>query len=161
MLYCRNVLFDGNDLLNTALPNVMGPSVAHLLWLQESDRVQQPDDDEGPPPNFPSGRMGPGNVLSYEMKNVPNAYFSFSPVFNSNEYKGRLNIIGADITVVGGTGDFFVARGIMMVETEAVMGTRYFRPKNPMFHSQDQSRHVLNYLHGLFLNFIQIYTEHT
>lgn len=54
------------------------------------------------------------------MKNDYSAWFAYTLVFNSSEYKGTLNIMGADLmpektrdlSVVGGTGDFFMARGI-------------------------------------------------
>ncbi|RWR93239.1 dirigent protein 5-like protein [Cinnamomum micranthum f. kanehirae] len=53
----------------------------------------------------------------YNMKNTYNAWFAFSLVFNSTDYKGTLNLMRADITdaetrdisVVGGTRDFFMA----------------------------------------------------
>jgi hypothetical protein len=56
----------------------------------------------------------------YDKQESPNAWFSFSPVFNSTAHKGTINLMGADlmsektrdISVVGGTGDFFMARGV-------------------------------------------------
>ncbi|PUZ73108.1 hypothetical protein GQ55_2G448400 [Panicum hallii var. hallii] len=55
----------------------------------------------------------------YDKKDAPNAWFAFSLVFNSTACRGTLNLMGAylmaektrDISVVGGTGDFFMARG--------------------------------------------------
>ena len=57
-------------------------------------------------------------------------------VFNSTEHKGSLNFAGADptlnptrdILVIGGTGDFFMARGIATLTTNAIEGNVYFRP---------------------------------
>lgn len=71
----------------------------------------------------------------YDKKESYNAWFGFSLVFNSTAYKGTLNILGADImaedtrdlTVVGGTGDFFMARGITTIRTDATEGVLYFR----------------------------------
>ncbi|KAK3127824.1 hypothetical protein QOZ80_7AG0578860 [Eleusine coracana subsp. coracana] len=71
----------------------------------------------------------------YDNKARPNAWFAFSLVFNSTAYKGTLNIMGADLifnktkdlSVVGGTGDFFMARGIATVRTDAFEGLYYFR----------------------------------
>ncbi|KAI9174734.1 hypothetical protein LWI28_022069 [Acer negundo] len=53
------------------------------------------------------------------------------------EYKGTLDIMGADpikaktrdLSVVGGTGDFLMARGVATLRTDALEGTVYFRLK--------------------------------
>ncbi|ESR52670.1 hypothetical protein CICLE_v10023858mg [Citrus x clementina] len=73
----------------------------------------------------------------YNMKTDYSAWFACTLVFNSSEYKGTLNIMGADLmpektrdlSVVGGTGDFFMARGIATFTTDAVEGIKYFRLK--------------------------------
>ncbi|RZC89350.1 hypothetical protein C5167_029256 [Papaver somniferum] len=68
-------------------------------------------------------------------------------VFNSTDYKGTLELMGADlmdqetrdISVVGGTGDFLMARGIATLKTDAVEGfagapgkkLRYLKEKLP------------------------------
>ncbi|KAM0903946.1 hypothetical protein ACQ4PT_018341 [Festuca glaucescens] len=62
----------------------------------------------------------------YDRKEAYNAWFCFSLVSDSKAYKGTLNIMGADLmaketrdlSVVGGTGDFFMARGIATVSTD-------------------------------------------
>ncbi|KAI3911115.1 hypothetical protein MKW92_017849 [Papaver armeniacum] len=72
----------------------------------------------------------------YDMKTRYNAWFAFSVIFNSSDYVGTLNLMGADminqktrdISVVGGTGDFFMTRGIATLETDAVQAL-YFRLK--------------------------------
>ncbi|PHU28089.1 Dirigent protein 5, partial [Capsicum chinense] len=66
----------------------------------------------------------------YNMKSKYNAWFAYTLVFNSSEYCGTLNIMGADIidqktrdlSIVGGTGDFFMARGVVTFSTDAVEG---------------------------------------
>jgi hypothetical protein len=71
----------------------------------------------------------------YDKKESFNAWFAFSLVFNSTEHKGTINLMGADlmgektrdISVVGGTGDFFMARGIATLRTDALEGLYYFR----------------------------------
>ncbi|KAK8658066.1 hypothetical protein V6N13_036279 [Hibiscus sabdariffa] len=71
------------------------------------------------------------------MKTTFNAWFAYTLVFNSSDYKGTLNIMGADmmmektrdLSVVGGTGDFFMARGIATFQTMTVEGAKYFRLK--------------------------------
>lgn len=71
----------------------------------------------------------------YDKKTDYNAWMAYTLLFNSTEHKGTLNVMGADLmsaktrdlSVVGGTGDFFMARGIVTIETDAVEGFKYFR----------------------------------
>jgi len=71
----------------------------------------------------------------YNKKDGYNGWFGFSIVFNSAAYKGTLNLVGADLmeeetrdlTVVGGTGDFFMARGVTTIRLDAYEGTTYTR----------------------------------
>ncbi|KAK4262841.1 hypothetical protein QN277_028346 [Acacia crassicarpa] len=73
----------------------------------------------------------------YDTKDTYNAWFAYTIIFNSSEYKGTINIMGADLmgvktrdlSVVGGTGDFFMTRGIATFETDATEGFDYFRLK--------------------------------
>ena len=74
-------------------------------------------------------------IYFYDMKTTYNAWLAYSLVFNSTKYKGTMNIMGADmmdeetrdLSVVGGTGDFFMARGITTFRTDEVEGADYFR----------------------------------
>ncbi|KAF8775749.1 hypothetical protein HU200_004264 [Digitaria exilis] len=71
----------------------------------------------------------------YDGKVVPNAWFAFTLVFNSTAHRGTLNLMGADpvlektrdLSVVGGTGDFFMARGVATLRTDNIQGLYYFR----------------------------------
>ncbi|GLU05889.1 hypothetical protein SLE2022_229630 [Rubroshorea leprosula] len=71
----------------------------------------------------------------YDRKDVFTAWLGFSFVFNSTEHRGSINFAGADplmnktrdISVIGGTGDFFMARGIATLTTDAFEGEVYFR----------------------------------
>ncbi|KAA8522471.1 hypothetical protein F0562_013168 [Nyssa sinensis] len=71
----------------------------------------------------------------YDKKDIFTAWLGFSFVFNSAEHKGSINFAGADplmektrdISVVGGTGDFFMARGVATLMTDAFEGEVYFR----------------------------------
>jgi hypothetical protein len=73
----------------------------------------------------------------YDKKDTFNAWLCFSIVFNSTACKGTLNLMGADLmdektrdlSVVGGTGDFFMARGVATISTDATEGFFYFRLK--------------------------------
>lgn len=71
----------------------------------------------------------------YDKKDIFTSWLGFSFVFNSTEHKGSINFAGADplmnktrdISVIGGTGDFFMARGIATLTTDAFEGEVYFR----------------------------------
>ncbi|XP_058100308.1 dirigent protein 5-like [Magnolia sinica] len=71
----------------------------------------------------------------YDMKKTYNAWFAYTLLFNSSEYKGTINLMGADmmdqetrdISVVGETGDFFMARGIATLRTDTFQAAGYFR----------------------------------
>lgn len=71
----------------------------------------------------------------YDKKEIFTAWLGFSFVFNSTEHKGSINFAGADplmnktrdVSVIGGTGDFLMARGIATLMTDAFEGEVYFR----------------------------------
>ncbi|CAI9771784.1 unnamed protein product [Fraxinus pennsylvanica] len=71
----------------------------------------------------------------YDQWSTYGAWLGFSFLFNSTDYVGTLNFAGADplmnktrdISVIGGTGDFFMARGVATVSTDAFEGDVYFR----------------------------------
>lgn len=74
----------------------------------------------------------------YNRKDKFSAWFAMSLVFNGATGGGRrgtLELMGADlmdrktrdISVVGGTGDFFLARGVATLRTDAVEGVIYYR----------------------------------
>ncbi|KAK1378193.1 Dirigent protein [Heracleum sosnowskyi] len=73
----------------------------------------------------------------YDKKEIFTAWLGFSMVFNSTQHKGSINFAGADplmnktrdISVIGGTGDFFMTRGIATLMTDAYEGEVYFRLK--------------------------------
>ncbi|KAM3392934.1 hypothetical protein ACQJBY_013872 [Aegilops geniculata] len=71
----------------------------------------------------------------YDKQESYTSWFGFSIVFNSTAHKGTINLVGADLmddktrdlSVVGGTGDFFMARGIATLRLDASEGAVYFR----------------------------------
>jgi len=71
----------------------------------------------------------------YDKKEIFTAWLGFSFVFNSTQHKGSINFAGADplmnktrdISVIGGTGDFFMTRGVATLSTDAFEGEVYFR----------------------------------
>ncbi|KAJ8555828.1 hypothetical protein K7X08_013324 [Anisodus acutangulus] len=71
----------------------------------------------------------------YDQMDIFSSWLGFSCVFNNTDYKGSLNFAGhdplmnktRDISIIGGTGDFFMARGIATLSTDAFEGSVYFR----------------------------------
>lgn len=70
----------------------------------------------------------------YDMKNIFGAWFSFTIVLDSKNEKGTITLAGADpatvdvrdMSVVGGTGDFLMTRGIATLTTDTFQGEAYF-----------------------------------
>uniref|UniRef100_A0A8R7TC85 Dirigent protein n=2 Tax=Triticum urartu TaxID=4572 RepID=A0A8R7TC85_TRIUA len=70
----------------------------------------------------------------YDKQESYTSWFGFSIVFNSTAHKGTINLVGVDLmddktrglSVVGGTGHFFMARGIATLRLDASEGTVYF-----------------------------------
>ena len=70
----------------------------------------------------------------YDKQEPLTSWFGFSIVFNSTAHKGTLNLVGADLmgdatrdfSVVGGTGDFFMARGVATIRTDATESYFFF-----------------------------------
>ncbi|KAK8680667.1 hypothetical protein V6N13_109607 [Hibiscus sabdariffa] len=75
----------------------------------------------------------------YDRKHYFTAWLGFSAFFNSTQHRGTITFAGADplnktrdISVIGGTGDFFMARGIATLMTDAVEGEVYFRLRSEL-----------------------------
>ncbi|KAL6280505.1 hypothetical protein ACE6H2_017386 [Prunus campanulata] len=120
MLYYHDKLFDGTE---KDKANATSATAANGSKLGESnfgmlvvfnDPITNDDKFHSPPVAKAQG------FYFYDRKDTYTAWFAYTLVFNSSEHKGTLNIMGADLmtektrdlSVVGGTGDFFMARGI-------------------------------------------------
>ncbi|KAH1058929.1 hypothetical protein GYH30_003143 [Glycine max] len=90
--------------------------------------------------NSPNGfQSWPGCLLHaldiYDTKNIFTAWLGFTFVLNSTYHHGTITFAGADptlkktrdVSVIGGTGDFFMHRGIATIMTDAFEGEVYFR----------------------------------
>ncbi|KAK9020970.1 hypothetical protein V6N11_010981 [Hibiscus sabdariffa] len=135
VLYYHNILFGGDDVANatsaaTANATRLGNTNFGMLVVFD-DPMTKDQHLLSPPVARAQG------FYFYDMKTTFNAWFAYTLVFNSSDYKGTLNIMGADmmmektrdLSVVGGTGDFFMARGIATFQTMTVEGAKYFRLK--------------------------------
>ncbi|KAI3977054.1 hypothetical protein MKX01_032169 [Papaver californicum] len=132
-LYLHDTLFNGKNAAkatSSAVTNATGISNFHFGELVVFDDPLTLDQHIS---SSPVARAQ--GFYFYDMKIKYNAWLAFSIVFNSSDYKGILNLMGADlmdqktrdISVVGGTGDFLMTRGIATLKTEAAQGFVYFR----------------------------------
>ncbi|KAK7837907.1 dirigent protein 5 [Quercus suber] len=134
-LYYHDILFDGTDLANATSAKVANQTTLGNfkfgMLVVFDDPVTLDSHLLSPPVARAQG------FYFYDKKNDYNAWFAFTLVFNSTQYKGTLNIMGADLmaadtrdlSVVGGTGDFFLTKGIATIQTDVFQGAKYFRLK--------------------------------
>ena len=141
-VYYHDILYSGNNTANATSAAVTKPEAALSLshWKNGSffgllvvfdDLVTQEQALTSEPVARAQG------FYFYDKKEQYNAWMAFSLVFNSTAYTGTLNLMGADlmyektrdISVVGGTGDFFMSRGVATLSLTAAEGTVYFRLK--------------------------------
>ncbi|CAL5429956.1 unnamed protein product [Camellia sinensis] len=135
VLYYHDTMFKGDNTANATASIIANPNGTGLGPFKFGKTVVFDD----PMTTDKSLRSPPvaraQGIYFYDMKTTFNAWFAYSLVFNSTQYKGTLNIMGADmmdeptrdLSVVGGTGDFFMARGIATFITDEVEGADYFR----------------------------------
>ncbi|XP_057419685.1 dirigent protein 6-like [Lotus japonicus] len=135
VLYYHDILFDGSYAANATSAKATNASAlgnTELGMLVIFDDPVTKDQYL----HSPSVARAQGFYF-YDKKYSYNAWFAYTLVFNSSEHRGTINIMGADLmdektrdlSVVGGTGDFFMTRGIATLETDEVQGVAYFRLK--------------------------------
>ncbi|CAH2078147.1 unnamed protein product [Thlaspi arvense] len=133
--YFHDILYDGDNVANaTSAAIVSPPGLGNFKF----GKFVIFDDPITMDKNYLSEPVARAQgFYFYDMKMDFNAWFCYTLVFNSTEHKGTLNIMGADLmmeptrdlSVVGGTGDFFMARGIATFVTDIFQGAKYFRVK--------------------------------
>ncbi|MED6136772.1 Dirigent protein 5 [Stylosanthes scabra] len=136
VLYYHDILFHGTDGANATSamatnPTKLGNNSDFGMLVVFDDPVTRDQHLVSPPFARAQG------FYFYNKKEYHSAWFAYTLVFNSSQHKGTLNIMGADLmadktrdlSVVGGTGDFFMNRGIATFQTEEVEGSKYFRLK--------------------------------
>nr|CAB3455086.1 unnamed protein product [Digitaria exilis] len=138
-VYFHDIRYDGTNTANatsavTAQPTLLSRSASvNDTYFGE---VVVFDDPVTAGPSLASEEVARAQgFFFYDGKVVPNAWFAFTLVFNSTAHRGTLNLMGADpvlektrdLSVVGGTGDFFMARGVATLRTDNIQGLYYFR----------------------------------
>ncbi|WCJ26411.1 Disease resistance-responsive (dirigent-like protein) family protein [Euphorbia peplus] len=141
VLYFHDILYNGYNSNNATSAIVGAPQGANLTILAPQNHFGNLvvfDDPITLDINLHSSPVGRAQGLYiYDTKNTFTAWLGFSFVLNSTQHQGTINFVGADpimmksrdISVVGGTGDFFMHRGIATIMTDAFEGEVYFRLK--------------------------------
>ncbi|KAH6763303.1 Disease resistance-responsive family protein [Perilla frutescens var. hirtella] len=135
VLYYHDVLFNGTDAANATSVIIANHSAISNFEFGMMVVFDDPMTED-------SRLLSPAVARAqgfyfYDKKDNYNAWFAYTLVFNSSEYKGTINIMGADpflkktrdLSIVGGTGDFFMTRGIVTFQTDELQGDFYFRLK--------------------------------
>ncbi|KAL3619220.1 hypothetical protein CASFOL_036790 [Castilleja foliolosa] len=138
VLYYHEIIFNGTNQANATSAATTNDTALALLPASQFGKMivfNDPVTKDNHLLSEPVARAQ--GFYFYNNKDLPNAWFAFTLVFNSTEYKGTLNIMGAniivektrDFSVVGGTEDFFMARGICTASTDVRQDDYYFRLK--------------------------------
>ena len=139
VFYFHDIIYNGQNSHNATAAIVGAPAWANTTILAGKNHFGDLvvfDDPITLDNNLHSTPVGRAQgFYIYDKKDIFTAWIGFSFVFNSTHRKGSINFAGADplmnktrdISVIGGTGDFFMARGIATLMTDAFEGEVYFR----------------------------------
>ncbi|CAK9324123.1 unnamed protein product [Citrullus colocynthis] len=139
VFYFHDILYNGKNAKNATAAIVGAPAWGNTTILAGQNHfgnVVVFDDPITLDNNLHAPAVGRAQgFYIYDRKEIFTAWLGFSFVFNSTEHRGSLNFAGADplmnktrdVSVIGGTGDFFMARGIATLSTDSFEGEVYFR----------------------------------
>ncbi|KAL0015920.1 hypothetical protein SO802_002989 [Lithocarpus litseifolius] len=139
VLYFHDIIYNGKNAGNATSAIVAAPDGANLTILAGQfhfGNIAVFDDPITLDNNLHSKPVGRAQGLYiYDTKNTFTSWLGFTFVLNSTDHQGTINFSGADpimvksrdISIVGGTGDFFMHRGIATIMTDAYEGEVYFR----------------------------------
>ncbi|CAI0408553.1 unnamed protein product [Linum tenue] len=139
VFYFHDIIYNGRNMKNATSAIVGAPAWGNMTILSGMNHfgdVVVFDDPITLDNNLHSPAVGRAQgIYLYDKKEIFTSWLAFSFVFNSTEHVGTLTFAGADplmnktrdVSVVGGTGDFFMARGVATLMTDAFEGEVYFR----------------------------------
>ncbi|KAF6162088.1 hypothetical protein GIB67_008217 [Kingdonia uniflora] len=139
VFYFHDIIYNGMNAKNATSAIIASPEGANKTILAGQNHFGNLvvfDDPITLDNNLHSKPVGRAQGLYvYDKKEIFTAWLAFSLVLNSTDYKGTINFAGADplmnktrdVSVVGGTGDFFMTRGVATLMTDAFEGEVYFR----------------------------------
>ncbi|XP_065863417.1 disease resistance response protein 206-like [Euphorbia lathyris] len=141
VVYYHDILYNGHNSDNATSTLIGAPDGANLTALSGQFRFGNMavfDDPITLDNNLHSSPVGraQGSYI-YSGKNTLRVWMGFSIVFNNTQYQGIVTFVGADLIslesrdmpVVGGTGDFFMHRGVATLMTDGDEGETYYRLK--------------------------------
>nr|WOR77488.1 pod dehiscence 1 [Glycine soja] len=139
VLFFHDIIYNGSNAANATSAIVAAPEGANLTKLASQfhfGNIVVFDDPVSLDNNLHSNQVGraQGSYI-YDTKNTFTAWLGFTFVLNSTDHRGTITLAGADptlkktrdVSVIGGTGDFFMHRGIATIMTDAFEGQVYFR----------------------------------
>ncbi|KAB1215414.1 Dirigent protein 5 [Morella rubra] len=134
-LYYHEVLFNGTDAANATSAKATNQTTLGNFKFGMLVVFDNPMTEDNNFLSHPVARAQ--GFYFYNKKDDYNAWYALTLVFNSTQHKGTINMMGADLmaeesrdlSVVGGTGDFFMTRGIATFQTDTFEGAKYFRLK--------------------------------
>ncbi|XP_071694059.1 dirigent protein-like [Rutidosis leptorrhynchoides] len=139
VLYFHDIIYNGHNEKNATSVIVGAPAWGNHTVLANKnhfgnvvvfdDPITLDNDLHSPPVGRAQG------FYIYDKQDIFTSWLGFSFVFNSSAHVGTINFAGADplmnktrdISVIGGTGDFFMTRGVATLMTDAFEGEVYFR----------------------------------
>ncbi|XP_010435326.1 PREDICTED: dirigent protein 12-like [Camelina sativa] len=135
VLYLHDITYDGNNAANATSASIMNPIGFGDFNFGKFVIMDNPVTMDENYLSEPVARAQ--GFYFYNMKMNFNAWVAWTLVFNSTMHKGTFTIMGAnpyamemeltrDLSIVGGTGDFLMTRGIATLETKFVQGSMYF-----------------------------------
>ncbi|KAD6795088.1 hypothetical protein R6Q59_032023 [Mikania micrantha] len=139
VFYFHDIIYNGHNAANATSAIVSAPQWGNLTTFASPFRfgnIVVFDDPITLDNNFHSVPVGRAQgMYLYDTKNTYTAWLGFSFAFNSAQHNGTIHFIGVDpnlvksrdISVVGGTGDFFMHRGIATLMTDSYEDSVYFR----------------------------------
>ncbi|KAK4262839.1 hypothetical protein QN277_028344 [Acacia crassicarpa] len=139
VLYFHDIIYNGENASNATSAIVAAPQGSNLTKLASQfhfGNIAIFDDPITLDNNLHSKPVGRAQgFYIYDTKNTFTSWLGFSFVLNSTDHQGTINFAGADpimvkardISVIGGTGDFFMHRGVATIMTDAFEGEVYFR----------------------------------
>ncbi|WCJ26412.1 Disease resistance-responsive (dirigent-like protein) family protein [Euphorbia peplus] len=141
VVYYHDIIYNGHNSDNATSTLIGAPDGTNLTTLTRPFRFGDMaafDDPITLDNNLHSTPVGRAQgTYIYTGKTILRAWMGFSIVFNSTQYQGTISFSGVDVVsmesrdmpIVGGTGDFFMHRGIVTLMTDADEGDPYYRLK--------------------------------
>ncbi|CAN1778402.1 Dirigent protein [Linum perenne] len=138
-LFFHDIIYNGRNKANATAAIVAAPEGSNKTILAGEfhfgniaifdDPITLDNNLHSPPVGRAQG------MYMYDTKNTFTAWLGFTFCLNSTHHHGTINFVGADplmnktrdVSIVGGTGDFFMHRGVATIMTDAYENEVYFR----------------------------------